>query len=117
MNNPAITARKIRREKEKSLFSEQQHKQMWTPQTIEDCPPNPPYNSHFKNYGWQLTDVKGTLQVGHRCSGRDRDAGHFTARVEFGNYRATNQQSGAAFHAITNTIWTVIWAYNRKIMS
>ena len=93
--------------KEKSLFSEQQHKQMWTPQTIEDCPPNPPYNSHFKNYGlgWQLTDVKGTLQVGH-TGGLDGIVTQVTLLPELnlGIIVLTNQQSGAAFHAITNTI-------------
>jgi CubicO group peptidase (beta-lactamase class C family) len=92
---------------ENRLFSEKQHKEMWTPQTIEDCPPNPPYNSHFRNYGlgWQLTDVKGTLQVGH-TGGLDGIVTQVTLLPELnlGIIVLTNQQSGAAFNAITNTI-------------
>jgi CubicO group peptidase (beta-lactamase class C family) len=89
------------------LFSEQQHTEMWTPQTIENNPPNPPYNTHFKCYGlgWQLTDVKGTLQVGH-TGGLDGIVTQVTMLPELnlGIIVLTNQQSGAAFTAITNTI-------------
>ncbi len=92
---------------ENSLFSEAQHKEMWTPQTIENNPPNPPYNTHFKCYGlgWQLTDVKGTLQVGH-TGGLDGIVTQVTMLPELnlGIIVLTNQQSGAAFNAITNTI-------------
>jgi len=91
----------------KRLFSEVQHTEMWTPQTIE--PNNAPfhYNSHFKTYGlgWQLTDVKGMLQVSH-TGGLDGIVTQVTLLPELnlGIIVLTNQQSGAAFHAITNTI-------------
>jgi CubicO group peptidase (beta-lactamase class C family) len=89
------------------LFSKQQQKEMWTPQTI--MPNNPPsvYNSHFKSYGlgWQLIDVKGTLQVSH-TGGLDGIVTQVTMLPELnlGIIVLTNQQSGSAFNAITNTI-------------
>lgn len=93
--------------KERSLVSATQHKQMWTPQTIEESQPSAPYNTHFKCYGlgWQLTDVKGTLQVSH-TGGLDGMVTQVTLLPELnlGIIVLTNQQSGAAFNAITNTI-------------
>ena len=91
----------------KSLFSEKEHNEMWTPQTIMSINTAPPYNSHFKSYGlgWQLSDIKGYKQVAH--SGALE--GIYTQTTLFpelnlGIVVLTNQQSGAAFSAITNTI-------------
>ena len=91
----------------KSLISEKEHNEMWTPQTIMSINTTPPYNSHFKSYGlgWQLSDIKGYKQVAH--SGALE--GIYTQTTLFpelnlGIVVLTNQQSGAAFSAITNTI-------------
>jgi hypothetical protein len=80
---------------------------MWTPQTILPNKTTKPYNSHFKSYGlgWQLTDVKGALQVSH-TGGLDGIVTQVTMLPELnlGIIVLTNQQNGAAFTAITNTI-------------
>ncbi len=49
------------------LFSPKAQKEMWRLHTVQDANPNPRYNSHFAGYGlgWQLTDVKGNLNVSH----------------------------------------------------
>jgi len=94
-------------DKQYQLFSQKQHSEMWTPQTIMPNPPSPVYHSHFRSYGlgWQLTDVKGMLQVSH-TGGLDGIVTQVTMLPELnlGIIVLTNQQSGAAFNAITNTI-------------
>lgn len=91
----------------KSLFSEKEHTEMWTPQTIMSINTAPPYNSHFKSYGlgWQLSDVKGYKQVAHSgaLEGIYTQTTLFPA-LNLGIVVLTNQQSGAAFSAISNTI-------------
>jgi CubicO group peptidase (beta-lactamase class C family) len=91
----------------KSLFSEKEHTEMWTPQTIMPINTMPPYNSHFKSYGlgWQLSDVKGYKQVAH-TGGLEGIVTQVTLfpELNLGIVVLTNQQSGAAFSAITNTI-------------
>lgn len=89
------------------LFSTKQHAEMWTPQTILPNRTTPPYNTLFKAYGlgWQLQDIKGKLQVSH-TGGLE---GIVTQTVmipelQLGIVVLTNQQSGAAFNAISNTI-------------
>lgn len=89
------------------LFSEAVHKEMWTPQTILPITGMKPYSSNFKTYGlgWQLADVNGHLQVSH-TGGLD---GIVTQTImipdlQLGIIVLTNQQSGAAFYAISNTI-------------
>lgn len=91
----------------KVLFSERQQREMWASQTIMPNTPIPPYKSNFKTYGlgWQLTDVNGFKQISH-TGGLD---GIVTQVVMFpeinlGIIVLTNQQSGAAFYAISNTI-------------
>ena len=91
----------------KTLFSEKQHNQMWTPQTILPDHNPFPYSSNFKAYGlgWQLMDINGHLQVSH-TGGLD---GIVTQTILFPDIQLgiivlTNQQSGAAFNAISNTI-------------
>jgi hypothetical protein len=66
-----------------------------------------PYSCNFKAYGlgWQLSDINGHLQVSH-TGGLD---GIVTQTIMFPDIQLgiivlTNQQSGAAFNAISNTI-------------
>jgi CubicO group peptidase (beta-lactamase class C family) len=91
----------------KKLFSEEQHQEMWSPQTIIPAFTSPPYNTHFSAYGlgWFLSDVKGYKQVTHTGG----LAGVVTQVVllpelDLGIIVLTNQQSGAAFTAISNSI-------------
>ena len=94
-------------DKQNQMFSEKQHTEMWTSQTILPNRPIAPYFSHFKSYGlgWQLTEVKGSFQVSH-TGGLDGIVTQVTLLPELnlGIIVLTNQQSGAAFNAITNTI-------------
>lgn len=89
------------------MFSEKEHAEMWTPQTLMPNKPVPPYNSLFKAYGlgWQLNDVKGKMQVSH-TGGLEGIVTQVTLipELQLGIIVFTNQQSGAAFSAITNTI-------------
>jgi len=89
------------------LFTRAQHTEMWSPQTIIPAATVPPYNTHFAAYGlgWFLSDVKGYKQVTHTGG----LAGVVTQVVllpelKLGIIVLTNQQSGAAFTAISNTI-------------
>ncbi|MES2329529.1 MAG: serine hydrolase [Bacteroidota bacterium] len=91
----------------KRLFSERVHDDMWTPQTIIPVRTSPPYNVHFSSYGlgWGLSDVKGYKQVTHTGG----LAGIVTQVMLFPEMKLgiivfTNQQVGAAFTAISNTI-------------
>ncbi|WP_348797000.1 serine hydrolase [Flavobacterium adhaerens] len=91
----------------KPLFSEKQHNEMWTPQTIIPVNTIPPYNTHFSAYGlgWFLSDVKGYKQVTH-TGGLEGIVTQVTLipELNLGIVVLTNQQSGAAFRTITNTI-------------
>ncbi|SDW88831.1 serine hydrolase [Flavobacterium degerlachei] len=91
----------------KQLFSEKEHAEMWTPQTIIPISTVAPYNSHFKAYGlgWFLSDVKGYKEVTHTggLEGIVTQTTYFP-ELQLGIIVLTNQQSGAAFRAITNTI-------------
>ncbi|MBD2699871.1 serine hydrolase [Spirosoma sp. BT702] len=91
------------------LFSVNVHNDMWAPQTITPVSPTPvpPYNTHFSAYGlgWGLSDVKGYKQVTHTGG----LAGMVTQvtllpELQLGIIVFTNQQVGAAFSAVTNTI-------------
>ena len=91
----------------KELFSKKVHNEMWAPQTMIPTTASPPYNTHFSAYGlgWFLSDVKGYKQVTHTGG----LAGMVTQvtllpEIQLGIIVFTNQQSGAAFQAITNTI-------------
>lgn len=90
----------------KRLFSSKIHSQMWSPQTILPVYPND-YNTHFSAYGlgWFLSDVKGYKEVEH-TGGIDGMVTEVTLLPELGLgiIVLTNQQSGAAFQAITNQI-------------
>jgi hypothetical protein len=84
-------------EKQHQLFSKKEQDEMWSLQTIIPTNTRPPYNTHFSGYGlgWFLSDIKGYKQVTH--------TGGFP-ELNLGIVVLTNQQSGAAFTAITNTI-------------
>jgi hypothetical protein len=91
------------------LFSEAVQKDMWTSQTILPLNNMKPYSCNFKAYGlgWQLTDINGHLQVSH-TGGLDGIVTQtiMIPDVQLGIIVLTNQQSGAAFTAISNTINT-----------
>jgi len=89
------------------LFSDEVHEETWSAQTIINAKASAPYNTHFSAYGlgWFLSDVKGYKQVTHTGG----LAGIVTQVVMFpelnlGIIVFTNQQSGAAFNAISYTI-------------
>ncbi|MGK4567621.1 DUF3471 domain-containing protein [Flavobacterium sp. 3HN19-14] len=89
------------------LFSEIRQAEMWTPQTIIPVNTMPPYNTHFSAYGlgWGLADVKGYKQISH-TGGLEGTVTQVTLipELHLGIIVLTNQQSGAAFRAITNTV-------------
>ena len=91
----------------KQLFSEAVHQEMWTPQTIIPFRGTTSYNTHFSSYGlgWFLSDVKGYLQATH-TGGLAGIVTQVTLipELKLGIIVFTNQQSGAAFTSITNTI-------------
>ena len=89
------------------IFSDAVHEETWSPQTIIKAVTAAPYNTHFSAYGlgWFLSDVKGYKQVTHTGG----LAGIVTQVVmlpelKLGILVFTNQQVGAAFNAISNTI-------------
>jgi CubicO group peptidase (beta-lactamase class C family) len=91
----------------KKLFSEAVHDDMWAPQTIIDIRGSSAYNTHFASYGfgWVLNDAMGYKQVSH-TGGLAGVVTQVTLlpELKLGIIVFTNQQSGAAFTAITNTI-------------
>lgn len=91
----------------KQLFSADVHEEMWTPQTIIPVHGESPYNTHFASYGlgWFLSDVHGYKQATH-TGGLAGIVTQVTLvpELKLGIIVFTNQQSGAAFSAITNTI-------------
>jgi len=92
---------------DKKIFSETVHEEMWTPQTIIPVHGTNTYNTHFSSYGlgWFLSDVKGYLQATH-TGGLAGIVTQITLlpELKLGIIVFTNQQSGAAFNSITNTI-------------
>lgn len=89
-----------------SLFSKKVHREMWTPQTLVRRTGGP-YNTHFSAYGlgWFLSDVNGYFQATH-TGGLLGIVSQVTIipELELGIIVLTNQQSGAAFSAITNSL-------------
>ena len=94
-------------EKQYQLFSKKEQNEMWSLQTIIPANTRPPYNTHFSGYGlgWFLSDVKGYKEVTH-TGGLEGIVTQTTLfpELNLGIVVLTNQQSGAAFTAITNTI-------------
>ncbi len=91
----------------KQMLSERVHREMWTPQTIIPVRSPGPYKTHFSAYGlgWGLSDVAGYLQASH-TGGLGGMVTQVTLipELKLGIIVFTNQQEGAAFTAITNTI-------------
>jgi CubicO group peptidase (beta-lactamase class C family) len=92
---------------EKRLISEKNFTELWTPQTIIPVKSPGSYNTHFASYGlgWFISDVKGYKQLTHTGG----LAGIVTQTTLLPELNLaimvyTNQQSGAAFNAITATI-------------
>ena len=91
----------------KQLFSKDVQRDMWSVQTVIRVGDSTTYKSHFAGYGlgWVLTDVMGYKQVSH-TGGLAGIVTQVTLipELKLGILVFTNQQSGAAFSAITNTI-------------
>lgn len=93
----------------KSLFSEENHYEMWKVHTVLDPQFGTPYNSHFAGYGlgWFLTDKLGNLEVSH-TGGLPGMLSQTTLipDLELGIVVLTNTDSGggALFSAVSNTI-------------
>lgn len=92
---------------DKTLLSRQVHDELWAPQTIIGVGGPGSYSTHFAAYGlgFFLNDAKGYKLVSHTGG----LAGIVTQvsmvpELGLGIIVFTNQQSGAAFTAITNTI-------------
>ncbi|MEO6837939.1 MAG: serine hydrolase, partial [Ginsengibacter sp.] len=89
------------------LLSEKTHEEMWTPQTIIPVHGETTYNTHFASYGlgWFLSDENG-YKVPTHTGGLAGIVTQVTLipELKLGIIVFTNQESGAAFTAITNTI-------------
>ena len=94
-------------ELKKSLFSKKVHGEMWTPQTIISGRSTVPYKSNSTSYGlgWRLTDINGYFQAMHTGGlGGVVTQTTLLPELNLGILVLTNQESGAAFNAITNQI-------------
>lgn len=102
-----LNSGKIGDNPDRKLFSKAVLEEMWTPQTIIPVRGSNSYNTHFGSYGlgWFISDVKGYKQLSH-TGGLAGIVTQFTLipELQLGIIVFTNQQQGAAFSAITNTI-------------
>lgn len=91
----------------KKLVSDKQIQQLWNLQISTPVALKNSYDSNFGGYGlgWFLTDVKGHKQIYH-TGGLIGTVTQFTLipDMKLGIVVLTNQQSGAAFSTITNTV-------------
>ena len=91
----------------RQLFSFEVHNDMWTPQTIIPISWPNMYNTHFKSYGlgWFLSDEMG-YKIATHTGGLAGIVTQVTLipEMKLGIIVFTNQQSGAAFTSITNSI-------------
>ena len=91
----------------KQLISEAQIREMTTPQTLMPIATREPYNSLFRAYGlgFQLQDFAGKLEVSH-TGGLEGIVTQVVMypQLDLGIIVLTNQQQGAAFMAVSNTI-------------
>ncbi|SMC76707.1 serine hydrolase [Moheibacter sediminis] len=89
------------------IISEAQIREMTKPQTLMPIATKPPYNSLFRAYGlgFQLQDVAGKLEVSH-TGGLEGIVTQIVMypQLNLGVIVLTNQQEGAAFMAVSNTI-------------
>ncbi|MEO5648397.1 MAG: serine hydrolase [Ginsengibacter sp.] len=92
---------------QKQLFSEKVHEEMWTPHTIIPVSGKTTYHTHFASYGlgWFLSDEMG-YKVPTHTGGLAGIVTQVTLipELKLGIIVLTNQQSGAAFRTITNSI-------------
>jgi CubicO group peptidase (beta-lactamase class C family) len=91
----------------KKLVSDKQIQQLWNVQIASPVAMKNPYDTGFYGYGlgWFLSDVKGHKQIQH-TGGLIGTVTQFTLipDMKLGIVVLTNQQSGAAFNTITNTL-------------
>lgn len=91
----------------RQLVSEAKMKELSQPQTLMSSVTRPPYNSLFRAYGlgFQLQDMAGKLEVSH-TGGLEGIVTQVVMypQLNLGIIVLTNQQSGAAFMSISNTI-------------
>lgn len=91
----------------KKLVSDKQIQQLWSLQIPSPVAMKNPYDTSFYGYGmgWFLSDVKGHKQIQH-TGGLIGTVTQFTLipDMKLGIVVLTNQQSGAAFNTITNTV-------------
>lgn len=91
----------------KRLVSEKNAHLLWQIQQPIPVAAKNPYDTKFYGYGlgWFVSDVKGHRQIQH-SGGLIGTVTHFTLipDMNLGIIVLTNQQSGAAFTAITNTV-------------
>ncbi len=89
------------------LISTKQLKQLKTPHTLMSVNTRPPYYSLFSAYGlgFRLADVNGKLEVSH-TGGLEGTVTQIVMypQLKLGIIVLTNQQVGAAFQTISNTI-------------
>ena len=92
-----------------SLFSLQNHTEMWRIHTVLETNQNPRYNSHFNGYGlgWFLSDVAGKLEVYHTGAlpGMLSSVTMYPD-LNLGIVILTNTENGGAglFSSVSNTI-------------
>ncbi|MET0945851.1 MAG: serine hydrolase [Flavobacterium sp.] len=92
-----------------TLFSMENHNEMWKLHTVFDNNPSPRYKSHFSGYGlgWGLSDVNGNLKVSH-TGGLPGMLSIVTMYpdMNLGIVILTNTENGGGglFTAVTNTI-------------
>jgi hypothetical protein len=91
----------------KRILSEETVKELWSPQTIIPVYNPGVYSVHFSAYGlgFFLSDTKGKLQATH-TGGLEGMVTQITMipEIKLGIIVLTNQQEGAAFVAISNSI-------------
>lgn len=91
----------------KKLLTDKQIQQLWSLQIPAPVAMKNPYDTNFYGYGlgWFISDVKGHKQVQH-TGGLIGTVTQFTLipDLKLGIVVLTNQQSGAAFNTITNTV-------------
>lgn len=91
----------------KKLVTDKQIQQLWSLQIPAPVAMKNPYDTNFYGYGlgWFISDVKGHKQVQH-TGGLIGTVTQFTLipDLKLGIVVLTNQQSGAAFNTITNTV-------------
>lgn len=91
----------------RQLVTSERMKELIRPQTLMPSYTKPPYNTLFRAYGlgFQLQDVNGRLEVSH-TGGLEGIVTQIIMypQLKLGIIVLTNQQEGAAFMAVSNTI-------------